>query len=68
MEVSGDNVRKAIVYAVTALGTALALAFGLSSCIAVRTITTEAKSYQQGDSVVQITTKTVEQYTGKKNP
>lgn len=68
MRLESTNVRKAIVYAVTALATALAIAFGLSSCIAVRTITTEAKSYQQGDSVVQITTKTVEQYTGKRNP
>lgn len=63
-----QNLKKAIVYAVTSLATALAILFGLSSCIATRTITTEARSFQQGDSCVQITTKTIESYTGKKNP
>lgn len=62
------NLKKAIVYAVTSLATALAILFGLSSCIATRTITTEATSFQRGDSVVNITTKTIENYTGKKNP
>ena len=43
-----QNLKRAIVYAVTSLATALAILFGLSC--------------------VQITTKTIESYTGKKNP
>lgn len=60
------NVKRAIVYAVGAIATALAIAFGLSSCQAVRTITTEAQTINKGDTVIQITTKTVESYTGEK--
>lgn len=68
MPIDKTNLKKAIVYAVGALATALTILFGLSSCIATRTITTEAKTFQQGDSCVQITTKTIESYAGKKNP
>lgn len=60
------NVKKAIVYMVTACATALAIAFGLSSCTVVRTITTTAQTVNRGDTVTQITTKTVENYTAAK--
>lgn len=60
------NVKKAIVYFVTACATALAIAFGLSSCTVVRTITTTAQTVNRGDTVTQITTKTVENYTAAK--
>lgn len=60
------NVKKAIVYIVAAAAAALSIAFGLSSCTVVRTVTTESKCMNRGDTVVQITTRTVENYTAEK--
>lgn len=60
------NWKKAIVYLVGAIATALGILFGLSSCTAVRTVTTTAESKQIGDTCVVIQTKTIEQYTGIK--
>lgn len=60
------NWKKAIVYLVGAIATALGILFGLSSCTAVRTITTTAESKQVGDTSIVIQTRTVEQYTGSK--
>lgn len=51
---------------VTAAATALAIAFGLSSCTVVRTITTTAQTVNRGDTITQVTTKTVENYTATK--
>ena len=62
-----NNWKKAVVYLVGAIATALGILFGLSSCTAVRTITTSAESKQFGDTSVVIQTKTIEQYTGTKN-
>lgn len=62
-----ERVKKAIVYIVAALATALSIAFGLSSCTVVRTVTTHAETVNRGDTVVQITTRTVENYTAKDN-
>lgn len=59
--------KKALVYFIGALATALGILFGLSSCQVVRTIETEAKTINRGDTVINITTKTVESYTGKKD-
>lgn len=61
------NIKKAIVAAVSALATVLAIAFGLSSCTAVRTISTSSECLRRGDTTVVITTKTVENYTAKKD-
>lgn len=61
-----ENIVKAVAYGLTALATALLIAFGLSSCSVVRTITNEAKSIQRGDTSIVIQTKTVESYNAKK--
>lgn len=61
-----ENIVKAVAYGLTALATALLIAFGLSSCTVVRTITNEAKSVQKGDTSIVIQTKTIESYQGKK--
>lgn len=62
-----QNVKKAIVYIVASIATALGILFGFSSCEVVRTITTSSEYHQRGDTNVVITTKTVESYNGKKN-
>lgn len=61
------NQKKAIVYFLTALATALGIAFGLSSCTVVRTVTTTSQCVNKGDTVTQITTKTVENYTASRD-
>ena len=61
------NIIKAIIYFLTAIATALGIAFGLSSCQVSRTVTTSAESIQRGDTSFVIQTKTIETYTGKKN-
>ena len=61
------NVKKAIVYIVASIATALSIAFGLSSCTVVRTITTTSQCVNRGDTVTQITTKTVENYTATRD-
>lgn len=61
------NWKKAIIYLVSAIATALGILFGLSSCTAVRTITTTAESKQVGDTSIVIQTRTIEQYTGIKH-
>lgn len=61
------NWKKAVVYLVGAIATTLGILFGLSSCTAVRTITTTAESKQVGDTSIVIQTRTIEQYTGTKN-
>lgn len=60
------NAKKAIVAAVAAIASVLSILFGLSSCSVVRTVTTEAQTINRGDTVVQITTKTIESYSGEK--
>lgn len=61
------NIKKAIIYFIGALATALGILWGMTSCTAVRTITTTAESKQVGDTSIVIQTRTVEQYTGTKN-
>lgn len=61
-----ENIVKAVAYGLSALATALLIAFGLSSCQVIRTITTEATSVQKGDTSVVIQTKTIESYNAKK--
>lgn len=45
---------------------ALLAALGLNSCNVTRTMTTEQKYYQRGDTAVSITTKTIETYDASK--
>jgi cysteine synthase len=59
--------KKAIIYLLGALATALGILWGMTSCTAVRTITTTAESKQVGDTSIVIQTRTIEQYTGVKN-
>lgn len=61
------EVKKAIIYLLTAAATALSIAWGLSSCTVMRQVTTSAESLQRGDTSVVIQTKTIETYTGKKH-
>ena len=56
----------AIVACVIAILTAIGAAYGLTSCKATRTITTDAKCIQKGDSTVVIQTKVTENYVGVK--
>lgn len=60
------DIVKIIVIALTAIATALATAFGLSSCNAVRSVTTSSSYYNKGDTSVFIQTKTIESYTAEK--
>lgn len=60
------NQKKAIVYFVTALATALGIAFGLSSCTVTRIVSTDSSYVQSGDTSRTITVKTIETYTAKK--
>lgn len=61
-----DNVKRAIVGVATALVALLAAILGLTSCNVTRTITTESKSVQKGDTAVIIQSKTIESYNAKK--
>ena len=58
---------KAIKYLALAIATAIAMALGLTSCNVTRTITTESKSLNKGDTAIIIQTKTIESYNAKKN-
>lgn len=61
------NIVKAAAYLLTALATALLIAFGMSSCTVTRTVTTTSEAHQRGDTSVVIQSKTIESYTGKKH-
>lgn len=61
------NVKKSIIYLITAAATALSIAWGLSSCSVIRQVTTSAESIQRGDTSVVIQTKIIESYTGQKH-
>lgn len=60
------RIARAVVYLMTALATAISIAFGLSSCQVVREVTTQSQYVQRGDTTTQITVKTTEAYTGRK--
>lgn len=57
---------KAVLSCLIAILTAVGAFYGLTSCRATRTITTEAKCIQKGDTAVTIQTKTIEKYEGVK--
>ena len=71
MKLTPDQMYKIIETIVLALLTCCAVALGMTSCKAWRTITTTATYTQQNDtskSTTTISTKSVEEYTGvKKN-
>lgn len=58
---------KVIRYLAVAVATAVAMALGLTSCNVTRTITTESRSINRGDTAVIIQSKTIESYNAKKN-
>lgn len=57
---------KIICVILTAIATALAVAFGLTSCSASRVISTSSSYFTKGDTTTTILTKTVETYTANK--
>lgn len=61
------NLIKAIASMLVALASALLIAFGVTSCTVVRTVTTSSEAHQKGDTSIVIQTKTIESYTGKKH-
>lgn len=66
MEERKKRVVKAIIYLVTAIATALGIAFGITSCQVVREVSTQSQYMQRGDTTTQISVKTIETYTGRK--
>lgn len=57
---------KIICVILTAIATALAAAFGLTSCTASRVVSTSSSYYTKGDTTTTIVTKTIETYTANK--
>lgn len=57
----------AIKYLAVAIATAVAMALGLTSCNVTRTITTENRSLNRGDTAIIIQSKTIESYNVMKN-
>lgn len=57
---------KIICVILTAIATALAAAFGLTSCSASRVVSTSSSYFTKGDTTTTIVTKTVETYTANK--
>lgn len=62
-----QRILKTIRYLAVAVATAIAMALGLTSCNVTRTITTESRSINRGDTAVIIQSKTIESYNAKKN-
>ena len=62
-----NNQKKAIIYFLGALATALGIAWGMTSCTVSRQVTTTAEYFNRGDTVVNIQSRTIETYTGSKN-
>ena len=56
----------AIKYLALAIATAVAMALGLTSCNVTRTITTESRSLNKGDTAIIIQSKTIESYNAVK--
>lgn len=56
----------AVISVLIALLTAIAAAFGLTSCNVTRVVTTTSQFVQRGDTTITIQTKTVESYDATK--
>lgn len=63
----GTNVKRAIIYLIGAIATALGILWGMSSCTLTRTVTTTSESHTRGDTAVIIQSKTIESYHGSKH-
>lgn len=63
----GTKVKKAIIYLIGAIATALGILWGMSSCTLTRTVTTTSESHKRGDTAVIIQSKTIESYHGSKH-
>ena len=61
-----QQIYKMVATAATAIVTCVAIALGLSSCNATRTITTKSEYWQKADTSVIIQTKTIETYDASK--
>ena len=59
--------KQRLLKAIKYLALAIAMALSLTSCNVTRTITTESKSLNQGDTAIIIQVKTIESYNAKKN-
>lgn len=66
-DIQKQRLIQAIKYLALSIATAIAMAFGLTSCNVTRTITTESRSLTRGDTAVIIQSKTIESYNAKKN-
>lgn len=64
--INKQKLLKAILRGIVAFVAAFAAAYGLCSCNVTRTVTTESRYYQRGDTAVNITTRTVESYDASK--
>lgn len=67
MKVDSNRLKKAILYMLGAISTALGILWGMTSCTVTRQVTTSAEYFNRGDTVVNIQSKTIETYTGTKN-
>ena len=65
-ETQKQRLTKAIKYLALSLATAVAMALGLTSCNVTRTITTESRSLNKGDTAIIIQSKTIESYNAVK--
>ena len=65
-ETPKQRLTKAIKYLALAIATAVAMALGLTSCNVTRTITTESRSLNKGDTAIIIQSKTIESYNAVK--
>ena len=66
-ETQKQRLMKAIKYLALSIATAIAMALGLTSCNVTRTITTESRSLNKGDTAIIIQSKTIESYNAMKN-
>lgn len=60
------SILKVVILVAIAALIALGAALGLSSCSATRSVTTESKYFQKGDTTCTIVTKTIETYDATK--
>jgi hypothetical protein len=65
-ETQKQRLTKAIKYLALSIATAIAMALGLTSCNVTRTITTESRSLNKGDTAIIIQSKTIESYNAVK--
>ncbi|MCR5050610.1 MAG: hypothetical protein K6A36_05950 [Paludibacteraceae bacterium] len=61
-----QQIYKMVATIATAIVTCIAIALGLSSCNATRTITTKSEYWQRGDTSCVIQTRTIESYDASK--